>query len=175
MGLTTLLYTEVSLPTVYVRKQDNTFRILVIGDSVANETEKDLRHFRNVIFRKINGYDLRAFNNNYFDCLYSFTTFFHFDFELVVNYFAEIKRVLKPEGIAIIEFKRWMDTKDVINLLNIIEQQGGIQKYEAELDKWRYVSKEMLEVLYDYYNLTVIDKDITQFTFRKEAQRSDKE
>jgi hypothetical protein len=33
----------------------------------------------------------------------------------------------------------------------------------------------MLEVLYDYYNLTVIDKDITQFTFRKEAQRSDKE
>jgi hypothetical protein len=29
-----------------------------------------------------------------------------------------------------------MDTKDVINLLNKIEQQGGIQKYEAELDKW---------------------------------------
>jgi hypothetical protein len=98
--------------------------------------------------------------------------FFHFDFELVVAYFGEIKRILKPEGIGIIEFKRWVDKQDVIQLLEKIENQGGIKKYEAEIDKWRYVSKEMLKILCDFYDLTVIDDDVTKYTFKKAAHNS---
>lgn len=84
-----------------------------------------------------------------------------------MNYFREIKRVLKRGGIGIKEFKRWIKTEDIWQLLNKIEKQGGIERYEIELDKWRYVSKEMLKVLCDYYDLKVIDDDVTKFTFKK--------
>ena len=106
-----------------------------IIDEALTEAKINLKDFNNVSFQKINGYDLRVFDDNYFDLVYSFTTFFHFDFELVLKYFEEIKRVLKPAGIAIIEFKRWQDKKDVTELLEKIEAQGGIETYEKELDK----------------------------------------
>ena len=151
----------------YVAPEVKHLHCMDILDEALSEVKKNLRLFNNVIFHKANGYDLSGFNDGYFDCIYSFTAFFHFDFELVVNYFCEIQRVLKPEGIGIIEFKQWKNEKDIIQLLNKIEEQGGIKKYEAQLDKWRYVSKEMLKVLCDYYDLKVIDDDMTIFTFRK--------
>jgi len=87
----------------------------------------------------------------------------------VTTYFGEISRVLKPGGAAIIEFKKWNDRKDVIQLLNKIESRGGIEQYESQLDKWRYVSRESLIVLSEYYDLQVLDDDVTKFTVRKRA------
>jgi len=110
---------------------------------------------------------LSVYASEIFDCVYSFTAFFHFDFELVVSYFADIKRVLRPHGIAVIEFKQWKDKRDVQQLLDKIEHQGGLKIYHAELDKWRYVSKEMLAILCDFYDLEVVNHDVTKFTFRK--------
>jgi ubiquinone/menaquinone biosynthesis C-methylase UbiE len=121
----------------------------------------------NISIHKINGYDLNIFPAECFDCVYSFTAFFHLDFEIVVHYFSEIKRVLKPNGIAILEFKQWVKDRDVFRLLEKIEKTGGIQNYESTLDKWRYVSKEMLKVLCDYHGFTILDDDVTNFTFRK--------
>src|SRR5215472_17190370 len=115
-------------------------------DEALAEARVQLNAFRNVSFEKINGYDLSVYASEIFDCVYSFTAFFHFDFELVVSYFAEIRRVLKPRGIAVIEFKQWKDKRDVQQLLDKIEHQGGLKIYHAELDKWRYVSKEMLAI-----------------------------
>jgi ubiquinone/menaquinone biosynthesis C-methylase UbiE len=138
-----------------------------ILEAALKEAKNNLKSFDNVFFDKINGYDLSSFKENYFDCVYSFTAFFHFDFELVVNYFSEIKRVLKPEGIAIIEFKRWKSKVDVVELLDKIKKIGGLEEYEKELDKWRYVSVEMLEILCEYFGLEIIDNDVTQFKIRK--------
>lgn len=134
-----------------------------------SQTKHELRQFDNVVFRLLNGYDLEGFADNRFDCVYSFTTFFHFDFELVVVYFAEIKRVLKPGGIAVLEFKRWQDAQDVRQLLDKIESRGGIREYEADLDKWRYVSVEMLKLLCDYFEFDVVGQNLTRFAFRKLA------
>ena len=77
--------------------------------------------------------------------------------------------MLKPGGAAIIEFKKWNDRKDLIQLLNKIESRGGIEQYESQLDKWRYVSRESLIVLSEYYDLQVLDDDVTKFTVRKRA------
>jgi ubiquinone/menaquinone biosynthesis C-methylase UbiE len=138
-----------------------------ILDEALEAAKTQLAGFNNISFDKINGYDLTGYQSESFDCVYSFTAFFHFDFELVVSYFAEIKRVLKPRGIAIIEFKQWKDKRDVRQLLDKIEDQGGLEIYHAELDKWRYVSKEMLAILCDFYDLEVVNPDVTKFTFRK--------
>jgi ubiquinone/menaquinone biosynthesis C-methylase UbiE len=107
-----------------------------ILDDALTRARRNLQGCTNVVFKKINGYDLNTFEPDCFDCVYSFTTFFHFDFELVVNYFSEIKRVLKPGGIGVIEFKRWITDEDVMELLEKIEQIGGTQKYERKVDKW---------------------------------------
>jgi len=138
-----------------------------ILDEALLEVRRQLAAFQNVSFDRINGYDLSGYDADSFDCVFSFTAFFHFDFELVVRYFAEIKRVLKPGAVGIIEFKRWKDRQDVVQLLEKIEEQGGLAAYERELDKWRYVSKEMLRVLCDFYDLRIVDDDVTKFTFRK--------
>lgn len=138
-----------------------------ILDEALAEARLQLNEFQNVTYDKLNGYDLRIYASEVFDCVYSFTAFFHFDFELVVSYFAEIKRVLKPGGIGIIEFKQWKDGKDVAELLDKIAEQGGLMAYHGVLDRWRYVSNEMLSVLCDFYELEAIDKDVTKFTFRK--------
>jgi len=138
-----------------------------ILEEALREARRNLAVFDNVSFHEINGYDLRGFGTEEFDCVYSFTTFFHFDFELVVHYFAEMGRVLKPGGIGLIEFKRWCDDRDLDQLLSKIERVGGIEKYETKLDKWRYVSKEMLRILCARYRLDVLDDDTTKYTFRK--------
>jgi len=133
------------------------------------EAKNNLEQFDNIDFDVTNGYDLQKFSANQFDCVYSFTAFFHFDFELVVAYFAEIKRVLKPNGIAVIEFKRWKDKQDVQQLLEKIESRGGIRKYEADLDKWRYVSLELLALFCNHFNFEIVDGNLTRFTMRKTA------
>lgn len=136
-------------------------------DEALVESKKNLINFKNVFFQKTNGYDLCELEEDHFNYVFSFTAFFHFDFELVVIYFREIRRVLKYGGVGILEFERLTKIEDVLQLLNKIEEQEGIEKYETQLDKWRYISKEMLKVLCDYYNLKVIDDDVTKFTFRK--------
>jgi len=138
-----------------------------ILEEAITELKKNLNKFSNVHYNKINGYDLREFDENFFDCVISFTTFFHFDFELVLNYFREIKRVLKPGGTRIVEFKQWKDEKDLLQLLNKIEDQDGINIYETQLDKWRYVSADMLKIICDYYEFEIINDDVTVYTFRK--------
>lgn len=138
-----------------------------ILDEALAEARSQLRTFDNVSFDRINGYDLDIYPSGVFDCVFSFTAFFHFDFELVVAYFAEIKRVLKPGGAAVIEFKQWKSEQDVLQLLEKIEHQGGLRTYHAEIDKWRYVSSDMLAVLCDFYDLELLDTDVTKLTFRK--------
>lgn len=131
------------------------------------EARAALEQHENVSFHRTNGYDLSDFEAGTFDCVYSFTSFFHFDFELVVQYFAEIERVLKPGGVGLIEFKKLTTQDELAQLLAKIERHGGIERYEAMLDKWRYVTREMLDVVCQHNGLAVTDGDVTRFTFRK--------
>jgi ubiquinone/menaquinone biosynthesis C-methylase UbiE len=141
----------------------------ILEDALA-EAKTTLSAFDNVSFHKTNGYDLREFGADAFDCVYSFTAFFHFDFDLVVHYFAEIRRVLKPGGVAILEFKQWKTERDVSQLVEKIAEEGGIQRHESVRDKWRYVSPDMLALLCEYYDLEVLDDDVTRYTMRKPAR-----
>ena len=139
-------------------------------DQALEETARTLAELDertdHVTLQRIDGYGLDGLPDAGFDCVYSFTTFFHFDFELVLRYFAEIKRVLKPGGIAVLEFKQWRGLAEVEGLIGKIAEQGGIERYERERDKWRYVSLALLQPLCDYYGFEVLVEDLTYFTVR---------
>lgn len=138
-----------------------------ILDDALDEARSNLAGFDRASFERTNGYDLSDFDDESFDFVYSFTTFFHFDWEVVVAYFLEIKRVLRPGGMCVLEFKKWIGDGDVDQLLEKVERVGGVAAYEAQLDKWRYVSTEMLRVLCEALGLTVVDPDVTHYGFRK--------
>ncbi|HEY4000378.1 MAG TPA: class I SAM-dependent methyltransferase, partial [Candidatus Xenobia bacterium] len=118
----------------------------------------------NVDYVRTSGRDLQGFADASVDVVYSFTTFFHFDFELVVQYFAEIRRVLRSGGRSILEFKRWNGSDDVVQLLQKIQHCGGLSQYAAAVDKWRYVSRDTLALLCRYYGFVVLNDDTTRFT-----------
>jgi SAM-dependent methyltransferase len=134
-----------------------------------NEAKAASAHLTNVSFHQTNGYDLHEFEAGMFDAVFSFTSFFHFDLELVLQYFSEITRVLKAGGVAVIEFKKLSEQPELDQLVTKIASHGGIEAYEAMLDKWRYVSIEMLELLCRHCGLEIIDDNVTRFTFRKPA------
>lgn len=138
-----------------------------ILDDALEGCQESLAGASNVRFVKTNGYDLVEFADGSFDCVYSFTAFFHLDWEVVVGYFAEIRRVLRRGGTAILEFKQWRRTADVEQLIAKIEKVGGVAAYESQLEKWRYVSPDMLDLLCDYFDLVPIDRDATHYTCRK--------
>ena len=126
--------------------------------------KKELAGFKNIIFRQINGYDLKCFKDDSFDLVFSFGTFFHFDVEIVFNYFKEIKRVLKRNGVAIIEFRPI--NKRELGLLNERIAQKGIVKYSNEPWKFRYFSKDSVEVFADYFDFDILNYEPYRLTVR---------
>lgn len=121
----------------------------------------------NLSYQLIDGSGLQPLADARFDLVCSFTTFFHLDFDVVLGYFQEIRRVLRPGGIAVLEFKRWLDQRDMDQLLRKVEASGGPVAYARQLDKWRYVTSEMLNLLCRGFELEVLREDVTSYTFRR--------
>ncbi|MFC1954082.1 class I SAM-dependent methyltransferase [Chloroflexota bacterium] len=71
----------------------------VSGEMVAQAIELN-KAVKNVKFVKGNGQDLDVFPDQYFDFVFSYITFQHIpEKQMVLNYFSEIHRVLKPDGL----------------------------------------------------------------------------
>ncbi len=130
------------------------------------ETRRVVGDKPGVSYHKINGYDLAGFEDAAFDIVYSYGTFFHLDFEVVVNYLPEIKRVLRVGGIGFLEFKGFRETGELLLLLEKIKQVG-IASYEAGITKFRYVSPQMLSLACSHFDLKILDDDVTKFTFQR--------
>lgn len=139
-----------------------------ILDEALKLAKNELEQFDNVEFKKVNGYDLKCFPDKRFDLVYSFATFIHFDFELALAYLKEIKRVLKKNGIFVIEFHPMDEIKYLKKLEKKILKRGGIAYYTHDLDKWRFFSKEWVKLLSEYLNFIILDDNLWCLTGRFE-------
>ncbi len=78
---------------------EEVYAIDISGNMITKATELN-SDLKNVKFIKTNGQDLKDFQDNYFDFVYSYGVFHHIpDREITYNYFQEIHRVLKRGGL----------------------------------------------------------------------------
>lgn len=78
---------------------DEVWGLDVSGEMIAQAIELN-KAFENVKFVKGNGRDLSIFQNDFFDFVFSYITFQHMPKkQIMLNYFGEIHRVLKPDGL----------------------------------------------------------------------------
>jgi len=92
------------------------------------------RHNANVYFHATNGTDLTGFGDGYFDAVFSLSTFIHISQEQAMRYLFEILRVLKPGGVALIEFQDLAEEMEqfVYNAVTFHESEYRLRYYTPE-------------------------------------------
>jgi SAM-dependent methyltransferase len=80
-----------------VRPDANFFGV-DISTEMIRKGVKRVSDFDNITLLVNSGSDLNIFEDNYFDCVYSYATFQHLPRYLFANYIKEVNRVLKKDG-----------------------------------------------------------------------------
>ena len=89
---------------------------------------------RNLFFMTNNGVDLSAFEDNFFNCVFSFACFQHAaSFRIIEGYIREIGRVLKPGGLFKfqVDGRKWAPVIPIIHrsLFNFLHKLGLVDKF----------------------------------------------
>jgi cyclopropane fatty-acyl-phospholipid synthase-like methyltransferase len=134
-------------------------------------TRARLEGNKNVAFQKLNGYDLHQFKRNDFDFVFSFDTFVHIDMEDSYSYLAEIKRVLKPGGQALLHFANLNSPEGWKKFVDEVPIHRGNAAY---YNRFRFLTWEIVERFVAGLGFEILDhrkepwRDILVF-FRKPA------
>ena len=75
-----------------------------ISDGAIEICKKRNQDKKNAFFFSNNGFDLRDFDDNYFDFVFSIVTFQHIKRDIIIGYLKEIVRVLKDDGNFALQF-----------------------------------------------------------------------
>lgn len=75
-----------------------------VSNRMLRRARERLRDVPNAHLLRVSGRDLRPLPDDYFDFAYSVQVFHHLEREDVMRYFAELMRVLKPDGRAYLQF-----------------------------------------------------------------------
>jgi SAM-dependent methyltransferase len=131
-------------------------RSLICGDvssQMLQRTKERLEGFGNVQFAKLNGVDLRRFDSDSVDFVFSFDCFVHIDMEDVYCYLQEIRRVLRPNGVGLLHFAN-------------LNSEEGWQKFVVEapinrgphkhFDRFRFLTWEIVARFLDALNLGLL-------------------
>lgn len=104
---------------------------VIYADISKNYLEKartHLKEFNNIEYLRVNGKDLHKLPSEIIDCVYSIGVFVHINKKDAVELFREINRVLKREGLFIVDLprpgKQWLSfenysEEDVKNCLEV--------------------------------------------------------
>jgi 2-polyprenyl-3-methyl-5-hydroxy-6-metoxy-1,4-benzoquinol methylase len=157
-----------------------------VSDEMINECQKNIKKIPNCKIFKNNGMDLKMFSNEYFDLVYSFIVFQHIpDKSIIYEYFREISRILKPNGMIRIQLSGISENKDADtwngvgfthdeivliskeNLFDIIEESDMGTKYY-----WITMTKKVNSIPNDTLNYEVQVENLYQRILLRQADKT---
>ena len=101
------------------------------------------------------------YERNIFDKVFSFSVFTHMQIDEIQNYFSEIQKVLKPNGIAFSTFFLYDDTTEKLTSLNKgFHFSNKKEGYSLMSDKVKSaniaIHKDKLKAMLEFENLTLV-------------------
>ncbi len=132
-------------------------RVLICTDvsaSMLARTRTRLGGARNVIFEESSGFDLRQFEDDLVDYVFSFDCFVHIDIEDVYCYLQEIRRVLKPGGTGLLHFANLTSEAGWRKFTGEAPLNQGSQKSIA---RFRFLTWEIVERFFRFLHFEIVD------------------
>lgn len=114
----------------------------------------------NVSFHLLDGFTLGEFADESLDCVYSHDVFVHFSSLQVYPYLAEIKRVLKRGGVAVLSF---YNLPVHFELFKTMSQQFARAHVYPPHMRVHFVTEEMITLMLQDLSLKVEETDRTNF------------
>lgn len=140
--------------TTFILKRYKKIILIDLSQLCINFCKKEFSRYNNIEYYRNDGRKLDFVSDNSIDFIWSFDTFVHLERKIVDSYFKEFKRILKPNGFAIIHHS---GRNNLALNLKFLKKFGkcGIYIYQVlSLGKfsggggWRSdVSKEMIRDL----------------------------
>ena len=121
-----------------------------VSQAMLDRTARRLKGWDRVTYVKLNGLDFEGVAGEAFDFVFSFDVFVHLDTEDIFCYLSEIKRMLKPHGVAAIHFA---------NLLSPV----GWDKFVKEAPRNRAEKKQIGR--FNFVTPQIIEKFLHELTF----------
>lgn len=106
-------------------------------------------------FYKTSGYELDGIETDYVDFIFTFGTFVHIDPDGIYSYLGSIKRVLKPEGIAVIQYSD--KTKKIAREISAFSDMNP-SKMEAFISQYGFRLLDHNTSLLNHSNIVVIKR-----------------
>ncbi|MDH4328303.1 MAG: class I SAM-dependent methyltransferase [Nitrospira sp.] len=121
----------------------------------------------NVTYHELDGFTLSEFADGSLDCVFSHDVFVHFSSLQVYPYFAEIRRVLKRDGVGIVSFYNFPRHFELFKDMSL---QFNQQKTYPPHMRVHFITEQMISLMLEDVGLKVQEMDRTNFlipVFRK--------
>jgi ubiquinone/menaquinone biosynthesis C-methylase UbiE len=92
-----------------------------ISAEMVERGTRRLAHLENVRFHHGNGYDLEPFADASVDLVYSAYVFQHMPKTIAYNYFLEVERVLRPEGLFLFQVPNLLDHQQFLQFNHFVQ------------------------------------------------------
>ena len=145
------------------------FRHVHAGDP-SREMLRRLRdnvHAENMTLHRLDGFTLEPFEDASLDFVYSHDVFVHFSSLQVYPYLLEIRRVLKPQGTALVSFYNFV--VDFAEFREMALRFWGQRRYPPHM-RIHFLTEEMIRRMLDELGLELLEADAQNFlivAFRK--------
>jgi len=130
-----------------------------ISSEMLRQCQRTLPH-KNVSYHKLDGFTLREFPDSSIDLVFSHDVFVHFSSLQLYPYFREIKRVLRPSGLALISFYNFSRHFELFKEISL--RFHDERRFPPHM-RVHFLTEEMLRKMLADLNLEIVEIEKTNF------------